>query len=43
MNTVRLYSEFKGTLVPDLDFAGTAHAIEEYNAIKGAGAKSARS
>ena len=40
MNTVRLYDEFRGTLTPDLDMAGTKSAIEEYNSIK-AGKKSA--
>ena len=40
MNTVRLYDEFKGTLTPDIDVAGTKEAILEYNAIK-AGKKAA--
>jgi len=39
MNTVRLYDEFKGTLTPDIDVAGTKQAILEYNSIK-AGKKS---
>jgi cyclase len=34
MNTVRLYDEFKGTLTPDIDNAGTKQAIEEYNSIR---------
>jgi len=34
MNTVRLYDEFKGTLTPDMDNAGTKQAIEEYNSIR---------
>jgi glyoxylase-like metal-dependent hydrolase (beta-lactamase superfamily II) len=41
MNTVRLYDEFKGTLTPDIDMAGTKSAIEEYNSIKAGGKKSA--
>src|SRR4029077_17251378 len=41
MNTVRLYDEFKGTLTPDIDSDGTRRAIEEYNAIKAGGKKSA--
>jgi cyclase len=34
MNTVRLYNEFKGTAVPDMDVEGTRQATAEYNAIK---------
>ena len=41
MNTVRLYNEFKGTAVPDMDVEGTRRATEEYNEIKSAGAKHA--
>jgi cyclase len=41
MNTVRLYNEFKGTAVPDMDVEGTRRATEEYNKIKSAGAKHA--
>jgi cyclase len=41
MNTVRLYNEFKGTAVPDMDVEGTRRAIEEYNAIKSSGARHA--
>ena len=41
INTVRLYDEFKGTLVPEVDVEGNRRAAEEYNAIKSAGAKAA--
>jgi cyclase len=41
INTVRLYDEFKGTLVPEVDVEGNRRAAEEYNAIKSAGAKHA--
>jgi cyclase len=41
MNTVRLYDEFKGTLTPDIDMAGTKQAIEEFNSIRSRGKKSA--
>jgi glyoxylase-like metal-dependent hydrolase (beta-lactamase superfamily II) len=34
MDTVRLYAEFAGTLVPAMDVEGTRRATEEYNAIK---------
>lgn len=34
MDTVRLYAEFSGTLVPAMDVEGTRKATEEYNAIK---------
>ena len=36
MDTVRLYAEFAGTLVPAMDVDGTRRATEENNAIKGA-------
>ena len=39
MNTVRLYNEFKGTAVPDVDVEGTREATAEYNAIKSGGVK----
>jgi hypothetical protein len=35
MNTVRLYHEFDGTIVPDADVEGMRVATEEFNAIKG--------
>jgi hypothetical protein len=38
---VRLYNEFKGTAVPDMDVEGTRQATAEYNAIKSAGARPA--
>jgi cyclase len=41
INTVRLYDEFKDTLVPDVDVEGNRRAAEEYNAIKSAAAKHA--
>ena len=41
MNTVRLYNEFKGTAVPDMDVEGTRQATAEYNAIKSHGTKPA--
>ena len=34
MDTVRLYAEFSGTLIPAMDVEGTRKATEEYNAIK---------
>ena len=34
MDTVRVYMEFDGTLVPDVNAAGIRAATEEYNAIK---------
>jgi hypothetical protein len=34
MNTVRLYREFDGTIVPDADTEGMRVATIEYNAIK---------
>lgn len=34
MDTVRLYAEFSGTLVPAMDAEGTRKATEEYNVIK---------
>ena len=34
MDTVRIYMEFDGTLVPDVNDAGIRAATEEYNAIK---------
>jgi hypothetical protein len=40
MNTVRLYDEFNGTLVPDIDNENTKRAIAEYNSIR-AGKRSA--
>jgi cyclase len=36
MDTVRLYAEFSGTLVPAMDVEGTNKATEEYNAIRAA-------
>jgi len=37
MDTVRLYAEFDGTLVPAMDVEGTRKATEEYNALKHSG------
>ena len=34
MDTVRLYAEFDGTLVPAMDVEGTRRATEEYNRLK---------
>jgi len=34
MDTVRLYAEFSGTLVPAMDVEGTRKATEEYNGVK---------
>ena len=34
MDTVRLYAEFSGTLVPSVDVEGNARAMEEYSRIK---------
>ena len=34
MDTVRLYAEFSGTLVPSVDVEGNLKATEEYNAIR---------
>jgi len=39
MNTVRLYHEFNGTLVPDADFEGMRVATEDFNAALGSRAK----
>jgi cyclase len=36
MDTVRLYAEFSGSLVPSVDVEGNRTATEEYNAIKAA-------
>jgi cyclase len=41
INTVRLYDEFKGTLVPEVDVEGNRQAAEEYNAIQSGRAKAA--
>ena len=35
MDTVRIYMEFDGTLMPEVNNAGIRAATEEYNAAKG--------
>ena len=39
MDTVRLYAEFSGTLVPSVDVEGNRKATEEYDAIKAAASR----
>ena len=34
MDTVRLYAEFAGTLMPSVDVEGNRAATEEYNAVR---------